>query len=52
MACVLHGLSGTGLLDPYPNLAAYLARCQARPAYQRALAAHLADFADQPPIAA
>ena len=52
MACVLHSLSGTGMLDPYPNLAAYLARCQARPAYRRALAAHLADFTDQPPIAA
>jgi len=52
MACVLHSLSGTGLLDAYPNLAAYLARCQARPAYQRALAAHLGDFTDQPPLAA
>jgi glutathione S-transferase len=52
MACVLHGISGTGLLESYPNLAAYLARCQARPAYQRALAAHLADFTDQPPMAA
>jgi len=52
MACVLHGLSGTALLDAYPNLVAYLARCQARPAFQRALAAHMADFVDQPPIAA
>lgn len=52
MACVLHGISGTGLLEAYPNLTAYLARCEARPAYQRALAAHLADFTDQPPMAA
>ena len=52
MGCVLHGLSGTGMLDAYPNLAAFVARCQARPAYQRALAAHMADFTDQPPIAA
>ena len=52
MACVLHGLSGTGMLESYPNLAAYLARCQARPAFQRALAAHMADFTDQPPMAA
>ena len=52
MGCVLHSLSGTGMLDSYPNLAAYVARCQARPAYQRALAAHMADFTDQPPIAA
>jgi len=49
---VLHSLSGTEILGTYPNLVAYLARCQARPAYQRALAAHMADFADQPPIAA
>ncbi len=27
-----------------PNLAAYQARCEARPAFQRALAAHLKDF--------
>jgi glutathione S-transferase len=52
MACVLRSLESTALLDAYPNLAAYLARCQARPAFQRALAAHLADFTDQPPLAA
>lgn len=52
MACVLHGLSGTPMLEAYPNLAAYLARCEARPAYRKALAAHMADFTDQPPIAA
>jgi len=52
MACVLHGLSGTGLLEEFPNLAAYVARARARPAFQRALAAHMADFTDQPPIAA
>jgi glutathione S-transferase len=52
MACVLHGLQGTGLLETYPNLTAYVARCEARPAYRRALAAHLADFTDQPPLAA
>ena len=32
------------LLEPYPNLAAYLERGQARPAFQRALADDLADF--------
>jgi glutathione S-transferase len=52
MACVLHGLDGTGLVEAFPNLAAYVARCRARPAFQRALAAHMADFTDQPPIAA
>jgi glutathione S-transferase len=48
MACVLHGLDGTGLIDEFPNLSAYVARCRARPAFQRALAAHMADFTDQP----
>ena len=52
MACVLHGLSGTSLIEEFPNLAAYVARARARPAFQRALAAHMADFTDQPPIAA
>jgi glutathione S-transferase len=32
------------LEDEYPNLAAYLARGEARPAYQRAFAAQLAVF--------
>lgn len=32
------------LLDEYPNLAAYVARGEARPAYQRAFAAQLAIF--------
>jgi len=52
MACVLHGLDGTGLLEEFPNLTAYVARARSRPAFQRALAAHMADFSDQPPIAA
>lgn len=52
MACVLHGLDGTGLVEEFANLAAYVARARARPAFQRALAAHLADFTDQPPLAA
>lgn len=52
MTCVLRGLKDTALLDAYPNVTAYVARCEARPAFQRALAAHLADFTDQPPTAA
>ncbi|WP_420138637.1 glutathione S-transferase family protein [Sphingomonas sp.] len=52
MACVLHGLDGTGLLADYPNLDAYVARCRSRPAFRRALAAHLADFDQTPPLAA
>ena len=37
-------LKGSGLLDPHPRLAAYLARGKARPAYQRAFAAQWAVF--------
>lgn len=33
------------LLAPHPNLTAYVARGKARPAFQRAMAAHLADCA-------
>ena len=44
MVHVLRRLEGSGLLDAYPNLAAYIARAQARPAYQRAFAAQLAVF--------
>lgn len=42
MAHVLRRLEGSGLLDQFPNLAAYIARAEARPAYQRAFAAQLA----------
>jgi glutathione S-transferase len=44
MAHVLRRLEGSGLLDEYPNLAAYIARAEARPAYKRAFAAQLAVF--------
>jgi len=39
---VLQRLKPSGLLNEYPNLAAYVARAEARPAYQRAFAAQLA----------
>ena len=42
MGSVLLRLRMSGLLDEYPNLAAYVARGEARPAYQRAFAAQLA----------
>jgi glutathione S-transferase len=48
MVSVLRGLHDSGLLNDFPNLAAYVARGEARPAYARALAAHLADFAAEP----
>jgi len=42
MVSVLLRLRAPGLLDEYPNLAAYVARGEARPAYRRAFAAQLA----------
>lgn len=42
MVSVLLRLRSSGILDEYPNLAAYVARGEARPAYQRAFAAQLA----------
>jgi glutathione S-transferase len=42
MVSVLLRLRRSGLLDEFTNLAAYVARGEARPAYQRAFAAQLA----------
>lgn len=42
MVSVLLRLRASGLLGEYPNLAAYVARGEARPAYKRAFAAQLA----------
>ena len=42
MASVLLRLKGAGLLDACPNLADYLARAEARPAYRRAFEAQRA----------
>ena len=44
MVTVLRRLDGSGLLEEYPNLAAYVARGESRPAYQRAFAAQYAVF--------
>lgn len=44
MVEVLRRLSGSGLLAEYPNLAAYVARGEARPAFRRAFDAQLAVF--------
>ncbi len=44
MVSVLLRLKPSGLLDEYPNLAAYVARGEARPAYKRAFAAQLAVY--------
>jgi glutathione S-transferase len=42
MVSVLLRSKPSGILDEFPNLAAYVARGEARPAYQRAFAAQLA----------
>ncbi|CAE6827254.1 hypothetical protein R69658_06127 [Paraburkholderia aspalathi] len=49
MVSVLLRLKASGLLDEYPNLSAYVARGEARPAYKRAFAAQLAVFTGQQP---
>jgi glutathione S-transferase len=46
MVTVLRRLGSSGLLDHYPNLCDYIARAEARPAYQRAFASQLAVFND------
>ena len=49
MAAVLRILRHTDLVSREPILARYLARCEARPAFQKALAAQLATFARHAP---
>ncbi|APG84075.1 glutathione S-transferase family protein [Sinorhizobium americanum] len=44
MVSVLLRLKGSNLLEEYPNLSAYLARGEGRPAYKRAFDAQLAVF--------
>jgi glutathione S-transferase len=48
MVAVLLRLRMSGMLDEYPNLSAYAARGEARPAYQRAFADQLAVFTGKP----
>ena len=52
MTTVLRSIDGKGLLDRYSNLVAYKARCQARPAFQAALAAQIADFEERESVRA
>ena len=49
MVSVLLRVKATGILGAYPNLLTYVARGEARPAYQRAFAAQLA--VNRPPAA-
>jgi glutathione S-transferase len=47
MTTVLRILDGKNLLEQHPNLVAYKARCEGRPAFQIALAAQIADFEER-----
>jgi glutathione S-transferase len=49
MVHVLRRLEGSGILEEYSKLSAYIARAEARPAYKRAFAAQLAVFTGKPP---
>jgi glutathione S-transferase len=49
MTAVLRVLGHTDLLAEHANVAEYKARCEARPAFARALQAQLDDFSDEPP---
>jgi glutathione S-transferase len=51
MVHVLQRLKPSGILDEFSNLAAYVARAEARPAYKRAFAAQLAVNTGKPPAA-
>jgi glutathione S-transferase len=50
MVTVLRRLNGSGILEKYPNLSAYVARGEARPAYKRAFDDQLAVFTGKPPM--
>jgi glutathione S-transferase len=50
MVAVLRRLSRSRILGEYPNLSAYVARGEARPAFKRAFDAQLAVFIGGPPI--
>jgi glutathione S-transferase len=44
MVSVLRRLKGSDVLERFPNLSAYIARGEARPAFRRAFAGQLAVF--------
>jgi glutathione S-transferase len=49
MTTVLRELGDSPILAKFPTLAAYFRRCEARPAFVRALAAQMRDFQDNAP---
>jgi len=51
MVSVLLRLKASGMLDKYPNLSAYVAHGEERPAYKRAFDAQLADNTGKTPTA-
>jgi glutathione S-transferase len=51
MVTVLRRSARSGMLEAYPNLSAYVARGEARPAYKRAFEDQLAVFTDNSPPA-
>jgi glutathione S-transferase len=51
MVSVLQRLKPSGIIDDHPSLAAYVARAEARPAFQRAYAAQAEFFAAHKPAA-
>jgi glutathione S-transferase len=50
MVTVLRRLEGSGLVEEYPNIAAYIGRGEARPAYKRAFDDQLAVFRNGPSV--
>jgi glutathione S-transferase len=48
MVTVQRRLNGSGMVEKYPSLSAYVARGAARPAFKRAFDAQLAVFTGKP----
>lgn len=49
MTAVLRELVDGGALEPFPKLDAYRVRCEARPAFGRAMAGQMAAFRENAP---
>jgi glutathione S-transferase len=52
MTTVLRLIRHTDLVAGFPTLHAYVGRCEARPAFQRALGEQLAGYSSNAPVAA
>jgi glutathione S-transferase len=52
MVTVLRFLRESNVVEAHPLVSAYLQRCEARPAFKRALAQQLAGFEENMPVAA